>query len=211
MMKNDVLTSYLDSLYPTTSCFLNHSKDYELLIAIILSAQTTDKKVNAVTDILFKRYDSLEKLKNASYSDIYKIIAPLGLAKNKTTYILKACKKLDEEFDGKVPDSKEKLLSIPGVGNKTAKVILGELFNKVVIPVDTHIKRIANRLELSKSSDPDVISKDLEKKFKGSSIQFHRKLILFGRNICKAISPLCSECKLSKYCKYYKEHKKIGS
>lgn len=203
MINKKELLDYLNNLYPKTECFLKHNHDYELLIAVILSAQTTDKKVNEVTSILFSKYDSLEKLKDASYDDIYQIISILGLAKSKTNYVMDAVNKVYYEYDQKVPDGFDKLITINGVGYKTAKVILGELYNKKVIPVDTHIQRIAKRLELSKSDNPSLISVDLEKKFPDSGINFHRQLILFGRNICKAISPNCKECKLNTNCPYF--------
>lgn len=203
MIDKDFFLSYLNSLYPHTECFLNHQNDYQLLFAVILSAQTTDKKVNSVTSSLFKKYDSLKKIEEADISDLEEILKPLGLYKNKAQYLKDAASVLIERFDGKVPCNREDLLTIPGVGNKTACVILGELFSFPVIPVDTHIKRISKRLGLSKREDPSLIQKDLEKRFKGCGIDFHRQLILFGRNICKAVSPKCNECSLKDSCPFY--------
>ena len=169
---------------------------------MILSAQTTDKKVNSVTSSLFKKYDSLKKIEEADISDLEEILKPLGLYKNKAQYLKDAASVLIKRFDGKVPCNREDLLTIPGVGNKTA-CVLGELFSFPVIPVDTHIKRISKRLGLSKREDPSLIQKDLEKRFKGCGIDFHRQLILFGRNICKAVSPKCNECSLKDSCPFY--------
>ena len=202
-MIKEELIDYLDELFPSTSCFLNHSYDYQLLLAVVLSSQTTDKKVNAVTSKLFAKYKTIEELANASYSDIYKIILPLGLAKNKTSYIISICNTLICKFNSHVPDNRDDLLSLDGVGYKTASVVLGELYDKKVIPVDTHIKRISKRLELSKNDSPNLIETDLENLFPTKGINFHRQLILFGRNICTSRNPKCKTCKLASYCKYY--------
>ena len=199
--RHDILT-YLENLYPSTSCFLNYKEDYQLLISIILSAQTTDKKVNEATSILFSFYPTIEDISKADINDIIKIINKLGLASTKARYVIDTCNIIINEFNGVVPSNLEDLLKLKGVGRKTACVFLAEYYNQNYIPVDTHIKRISKRLGLTKSDNPSLIQRDLEKIFYKEGVILHRRLILFGRNICKAINPKCDICKLKKYCNY---------
>ena len=147
MKKNTLLIEeYLDELFLNPKCELNYNKDYELLIAVMLSAQTTDKGVNKVTSILFNKYDSLEKLSNANIEDIKEIIKPIGNFNKKSKNIIEIAKILLDKFNGIVPKTHENLEILPGVGRKTANVVLGELYNIPTFPVDTHITRVANRL-----------------------------------------------------------------
>lgn len=202
MAKRDDILNFLEKLYPLTSCFLNYKEDYQLLISIILSAQTTDKKVNDATSILFTSYPTIEDLSNADINDIIKIVNKLGLASTKARYVIDTCKIIINEFNGVVPSNLEDLLRLKGVGRKTACVFLAEYYNQAYIPVDTHIKRISKRLGLTKSDNPSLIQSDLEKIFYKEGVILHRRLILFGRNICKAINPKCDICKLKQYCNY---------
>ena len=202
MPKKEDILIYLKELFPTTSCFLNYKEDYQLLIAIILSAQTTDKKVNEATSILFSTYPTLKALSEVDINDVIKIISKLGLAKVKASYVIDTCNILIKDFNGTVPSNIDDLLKLKGVGRKTACVFLAEYYNQNYIPVDTHIKRISKRLGLTKSDNPSLIQNDLEKIFQDENVDLHRRLILFGRNICKAINPNCEMCKLRKYCNY---------
>lgn len=209
MMKTNKIkdiSNYLDKLLPNASCELNYNKDYELVIAVMLSAQTTDKAVNKVTDNLFKKYSTLNDFYIASESSIEEDISCLGLAKNKAHYLKEIANILITKFNGKVPNNKEELIKMPGIGNKTAGVILIELFKIPQIPVDTHIKRISNLLSLSNQFDPTKIQNDLQNLFpKERWIKLHHQLIHFGRYYCKSKSPLCNKCGLIKYCKNYQK------
>lgn len=203
MNKNELIFNYLDELIPEPKCELNYNKDYELLIAVMLSAQTTDKRVNMVTKVLFERYNTLEKLSLADIEDIKKIIKSLGTYSKKASNVIEISKILLEKNNGVVPNDRTFLESLPGVGRKTANVVLGELFHEQVIAVDTHVSRVAIRLGYAKKED-DVytIEKKLEKKIpKTQRFKLHHQLLLFGRYYCKAIKPECSNCKLLSICK----------
>ena len=204
MMKTNIssLLNYLDELFPSARCELFYSKDYELVIAVMLSAQTTDKSVNTVTPILFKKYPSLEALNNAPLEDIEEILKPIGLYKNKAKNLKGIVKDLLERFKGKVPSNKDELMTLPGVGNKTAGVIRAEIFEIPDLPVDTHILRISKRLNLAKKDDEPI---DVERKLKKLIpeerwIKSHHQLIHFGRYFCTARNPQCENCKISDMC-----------
>ncbi len=194
----------LQSLYPETSCFLHYQAEYQLLFAVILSAQTTDIKVNQVTPVLFERYPDLVSLSNADVNDIKEIIKTLGLANSKAGYVKKTARILVEKYDGQVPKDRDELMSLPGVGYKTSGVVLAELYNYPYIPVDTHVKRVSQRIGLvPEGTNPDDTEKMLEKGFEGkTSIQIHRQLILFGRNICVAQKPKCKNCPMKTFCRF---------
>ena len=203
MMTNTLqIEKYLDELFINPKCELNYQTDYELLLAVMMSAQTTDKGVNKVNSILFKKYDTLEKLSLADIDDIKEIIKPIGNYNKKSENIINISKSLISKFNGKVPNTIEELETLKGVGRKTANVILGELFNIPSFPVDTHIIRVSNRLNLVKSKDPLVIENKLKKLFnKNDWIKLHKQLVLFGRYYCKAKNPSCVNCKLKNMCK----------
>jgi len=193
-MKIDFFISYLNSLYPNAKCSLNYSKDYELLIAVMLSAQTNDKAVNKVTKILFKKYNSIKKLKQAKLQDVEEIIHPLGMYKIKASNIVKIAQMLTD----KIPENRDELMEFPGVGQKVANVVLAELYHLPYFAVDTHCARIAKRIKLVKSND-DV--KAIEEKIikivpKAKLISLNHQMIEFGREICKAKNPRCKECKM---------------
>lgn len=204
MTKNNihVLLDYLDELLPNASCELNYTKDYELVIAVMFSAQTTDASVNKVTSVLFSKYKTLDELYQATYDDVFNIIRPIGLTKNKTSNLLGIAKMLVENYNGKVPSDKNELQKLPGVGNKTAGVIRAEIFHLPELPVDTHILRISKRLKIAKKDDEPI---DVERKLKklideSRQIKTHHQLIHFGRYYCLARSPKCEACKLKEYC-----------
>ena len=195
---------YLDYLYPNANCELNYQKDYELLLAVMLSAQTTDKQVNKVTTILFEKYSTLEKLAKASIDDIMKIIKPIGTYRKKSKNIIEIANRLIKEKKGLVPNNRIFLESLPGVGRKTTNVVLSNLFNEPVLAVDTHLKRVSIRLGFAKASD-DVytIEKKLTKIIPKDKIRkLHHQLIFFGRYHCQARKPNCSNCKLKEICEY---------
>ena len=201
-----MIEDYLDEMFPNPKCELNYSKDYELLIAIVLSAQTTDKRVNSVTPKLFLKYDTLEKLMNADIQDIESILRPLGSFRKKAFYVKEIARILFLDYDGKVPVKRKDLEAMPGVGRKTVNVFLGEFYNIPAIAVDTHVERVSKRLGLAKDEDSvREVEEKLKRKFKREDwTKRHLQLVLFGRYHCKAVSPNCDECKLSSICKYKK-------
>lgn len=209
-MKNkvEVILNYLDLLYANPKCELDYKKDYELLIATVLSAQCTDKRVNMVTKELWKSYDiySLSKAKN---KEIEKIIRSVGSYTKKASYLIEISKSLVNDYNGSVPNNREYLENLPGVGRKTCNVVLSNLYNVPAIAVDTHVKRVSVRLGLASSKDDVLeIEKKLMKKIpKERWSKFHHQMVLFGRYKCMAKNPLCEECKLKEYCKYYRSIK----
>ncbi len=196
--------NYLDELFPNPKCELNYHKDYELLIAVVLSAQTTDKRVNSVTPILFDKYPTLEDLSRASVDDVMDIIKPIGTFHKKAHFIIEIAKILVNDYNGVVPNDRTALEKMPGVGRKTTNVVLSNLYNVPAIAVDTHVDRVSKRLGLAKNND-DVLTveKKLMKKLdKEVWSRRHHQLVLFGRYYCKASSPNCSNCKIRNICKY---------
>ena len=202
MMMNRI-EEYLDYLFPDPKCELIYESDYQLLIAIVLSAQSTDKRVNSVTPILFDKYKSLEALKMASKEEIEKIIRPVGSYHKKALYVIEIAKILSDEYDGVVPVDREALEKMPGVGRKTVNVFLSEFYNVPAIAVDTHVERVSKRLRLAYAKDNVLtIEKKLMKKFpKNEWGRRHLQLVLFGRYYCKAVKPLCEDCKLKDICR----------
>ena len=204
------IVDYLNELIPNPKCELNYNKDYELLIATMLSAQTTDKRVNMVTDILFKKYDTLDKLKQAKIEDIIEIIRPIGTFNKKASNVINIAKRLLEDYGGVVPNNREYLETLPGVGRKTTNVVLSNIFNEPCIAVDTHVERVSKRLKLAAEKD-DVLTVEekLTKKHKGYDLwKMHHQILLFGRYYCKSQNPQCEHCKMQAYCRYYKKNQK---
>ena len=197
------IIDYLDELFPNPRCELNYNKDYELLIAVMLSAQTTDKRVNMVTDILFKKYDSLEKLASADIEDIINIIKPIGTFNKKASNIINISKRIIEDKNKVVVNDRTYLESLPGVGRKTVNVVLSNLYNESLIAVDTHVSRVSKRLGIAKEKDDVlVVEKKLNKYFPKDKLnRLHHQLVLFGRYYCKAQKPMCDNCKLKNVCK----------
>ena len=204
-MKTDFY-KILDYYIPNPKCELDYNKDYELLIATVLSAQCTDKRVNLVTKDLFNKYD-IFSLSKANKKDIENIIKPCGSFVKKSEYIIEIAKSLVLNYQGKVPNDRTYLESLKGVGRKTCNVVLSNIYNVPAIAVDTHVARTSVRLGLAKESDTVLtIEQKLMKKFpKDSWSRLHHQLVLFGRYKCKAIKPECIDCPFQAFCKYYKK------
>lgn len=196
------ILAILDEQYGVEKiCYLHHDSAWQLLIATILSAQCTDARVNIVTDSLFKKYPSIEAFANADLAELENDIKPAGFQHSKATNIIGCCKKLHYEFNDEVPRTIEELTSLPGVGRKTANVIRGNIYNDPSIVVDTHVKRISNRLKLTKESDPVKIEYELMRELPEDHwIMYNIQIITFGREICKAQNPKCELCRLRNYC-----------
>ena len=186
----------IEKLFPNASCELVYHNLYELLIAVMLSAQTTDKSVNLVTPNLFMKYPTALSLSNAEYDDVKSIIARLGLSSNKAKNIIATSKMLVEKYNGVVPSTLEELITLPGVGRKTANVVLSEWYKIPRIAVDTHVERVSKRLKIAKNLDSVLtVEKKLMKMIPQDLwSRSHHQLVLFGRYICKARGPICSEC-----------------
>lgn len=199
----------LDEAYGTEQiCYLNHENAWQLLIAVILSAQCTDARVNLVTKDLYQKYDTLQKFAEADVEEMEQDIRSIGFYRNKARNIINCARKLISDFGGEVPSALEDLISLPGVGRKTANVIRGNIYKDPSIVVDTHVKRISNRLGFTKEQDPEKIEYDLMKKLpKDHWISYNMQIITLGRTICTARSPKCGECFLSDLCRA--EDKKV--
>ncbi|MCF7885764.1 MAG: endonuclease III [Candidatus Marinimicrobia bacterium] len=188
-------------LYPEATCSLRHRDPWQLLVATILSAQCTDKQVNKVTKKLFKKYKNAEEMARADIEDIKNIIRPTGFYNNKAKSIQGASQYIIEQNKHKVPDTMEELLKLPGVGRKTANVVLGDGFGTPGVVVDTHVKRISNRLGLTENTNPEKIEQDLMQILpKESWTPFGHLIIAHGRRLCKARNPLCQDCFLLHDC-----------
>lgn len=192
----------LNARYPDALCALHYTKDYELMIAVRLSAQCTDARVNLVTPALFKAYPTLEAMANAQISDIEGYIHSCGFYRQKAKDIVLACQMLLREYGGKVPNTMEQLLKLPGVGRKTANLLLGDLYavpGSVVC--DTHCIRICGRLGLSKGREPEKVETQLRAILPAEeSSDFCHRIVLFGRDLCTARNPKCTQCPLAIYC-----------
>ena len=202
-MKMNNIGEYLDELFPNPKCELIYHNDYQLLIAVVLSAQSTDKRVNSVTPIIFKKYPSLNVLKEANLEDLESIIRPVGSFRKKAFYVKEIARIIDEEYSGVVPTNRDSLLKLPGVGRKTINVFLSEYYNEPAIAVDTHVERISKRLKIApKKANVLEVEKKLMKYFpKEEWGRRHLQMVLFGRYQCKAIKPLCEDCKLIDICR----------
>ena len=201
MMSN--IGAYLDELFPNPRCELKYNNDYELLIAVVLSAQTTDVRVNTVTPILFSKYNTLYKLSMADINDLESLLRPIGSFRKKASYIKNIAAILYNDYNGLVPKDRDLLLKMPGVGRKTINVFLSEYYDIPAIAVDTHVERVSKRLKIARKNDDVLtIEKKLMKKFPEKEWgRRHLQLVLFGRYYCKAIKPLCDDCKLKNICK----------
>ena len=195
----------LKERYPDAPCALHYEKDYELMIAVRLSAQCTDARVNLVTPALFAAYPTLEAMASADISDVENLVHSCGFYKHKARDIVLGCQMLLSDYDGKVPGTMEQLLRIPGVGRKTANLLLGDLYNVPgSVVCDTHCMRICQRLGLSIGREPEKVEKQLRAILPPEeSSDFCHRIVLFGREICTSQRPKCSECPLAMHCKEF--------
>lgn len=198
----------LKRMYPNVEVSLNYNSAFELLVCLILAAQCTDKRVNEVTKNIFDKYNTPEDFVNMDIEYLQDLIHPCGFYINKAKNIKKASKQLIDNFNGIVPDNMDDLQSLAGIGRKSANCILSDVFhNPQGVAIDTHAKRICNRLGISSDSNPLKIEQDLLKIADKKHWQnLNLTLVTHGRETCKAFSPLCNECKLNTFCKYYSEH-----
>ena len=200
--KVDGIIAALEERYPDALCALHYSKDYELMIAVRLSAQCTDARVNLITPALFAAYPTLEAMAGANIADVENYIHSCGFFRQKAKDIVLACQMLIEKHNGKVPGTMEELLKLPGVGRKTANLLLGDLYNEPgSVVCDTHCIRICGRLGLSKGKEPEKVEKQLRAILPPEkSGDFCHRIVLFGREICTARTPKCEECPLALFC-----------
>ena len=209
MKKNEVrdFVEILKQTYPDATCSLDFKTPFQMVVAVMLSAQCTDERVNKTTPALFERCKTVQDFADIDIKELEEIIHPCGFYKNKAKNIKLCAKQVLENFDGKVPDNMDDLQSLAGVGRKSANVVMLEVFNKPQgIAVDTHAKRISNLIELSKESDPSKIEQDLVKIFPKEYLKDINHLFVWhGRNTCIARKPKCDICTVKKYCKYYKK------
>ena len=208
MKRETVLTilKLLDRIYPNAGCALNYQTPFQLLIAVVLSAQTTDKSVNNVTPLLFEQYPDPSSLAAADQDDVAECIRRIGMYRTKSRNIISLSAKLVSDYGSEVPDDYESLVSLPGVGRKTANVVLAEAFGHQRIAVDTHVFRVSNRIGFT--NEKDVLKTEMELMRTIPEEMWshsHHLLIFHGRNLCQARNPHCSECAVSPYCRYFKE------
>lgn len=202
-MLHDII-SILKERYPEPSCALHYNKDYELMIAVRLSAQCTDARVNLVTPALFARFDTLDAFADAELSEVEEMVHSCGFYRHKARDIILACQMLRERYQGRVPDTMQELLKLPGVGRKTANLLLGDLYGQPAVVCDTHCIRIANRLGLAQGKDPEKVETQLRDILPPEeSSDFCHRIVLFGREICTARNPQCGSCPLRPYCKEF--------
>ena len=209
MKKVDKIISYFDELFPNPKCALNFSSNYELLVAVILSAQCTDTRVNVVTEELFKIANTPEKMLKLGKEKLKKIIFPCGFYNNKSKSIIETSEDLINRFNSQIPTTLEELITLRGVGRKTANVVIANAFGGQTIAVDTHVHRVSKRLALTSiNSTPFECEKDLLKLIPYEKrSKFHHQTIWFGRTFCKARKPECEICNLKDICSYFKNKK----
>ncbi len=194
----------LKERYPDAVCALGYAKDYQLMIAVRLSAQCTDARVNLVTPALFERFPTLENFAEATPEEVEPYVRSCGFYKHKARDIVLACRMLRDEYGGKVPDTMQELLRIPGVGRKTANLLLGDLYGQPAVVCDTHCIRIANRLGLAHGKEPEKVEQQLRAILPPEeSSDFCHRIVLFGRDTCTARNPACGDCPLRPFCKEF--------
>ena len=201
-IKEIFLNNYKDAITE-----LDFKNDYELLVAIILSAQCTDKRVNIITPNLFKKYPTTFELSIASLDEVKALINSCSFFNNKAKNLIKMAASIEDEYNGIIPDNESKLIKLAGVGQKTAHVFLIEYYNANLMAVDTHVFRVAHRLGLSKAKSVEETERDLVRKFKTELSTLHQAMVLYGRYICKSLKPDCDNCLLPYYCKSKKGFK----
>lgn len=195
-----------DRVYADAKCSLDYTEPYQLLIAVVLSAQCTDKRVNIVTQTLFDKYKTLKDFADADIDELAEAVKPCGFYKTKSRNIKALAQKIIEEHGGKIPDTMEELTALPGVGRKTANLILGDVYGKPALVIDTHAIRLTGRIGLTKETDPKKIEFDLKKFVPDDySIHFCHQLVWHGRAICTARSPKCEICPIAMLCRYYEK------
>ena len=198
------ILSALKELYPDALCALHFGKDYELMIAVRLSAQCTDDRVNLVTPALFAKYPTLEAFAAADVGDVEEMVRSCGFYKHKARDIVLACQMLLSDYHGRVPDNMEDLLKLPGVGRKTANLLLGDIYHKEAYVCDTHCIRICGKLGLSQGKDPQKVEMQLRKVIPPEeSSDFCHRIVLHGRAVCTARNPKCSQCTLAPFCDFF--------
>lgn len=194
----------LEKLYPDIKCSLKYSNPYELMFATRLSAQCTDARVNIVTGKLFKKYPTLESFADADLEELEQDVKPCGFYHMKAKNLKEMARQLLYNFNGKVPDNMEDLLTLSGIGRKTANLVLGDVYGKPAVVTDTHFIRITGRLGLTKNKEPAKVEKDLVKLLPlDKSSRFCHQIVQFGRDVCSARKPKCSECSLNYFCPTY--------
>ena len=199
------ILSVLCERYPDALCALQYQKDYELMIAVRLSAQCTDKRVNEIAPALFARFPTLECFAEATPEEVEPYVRSCGFFRQKAKDIVAACQALRDRFGGRVPDSMDELLTIPGVGRKTANLLLGDLYGQPAVVCDTHCIRIANRLGLAKGKEPEKVERQLRAILPPEeSSAFCHRIVLFGRDVCTARSPHCADCPLRPFCREFR-------
>ena len=201
--KNEIekIKNILLKNYPNSTTELNYNNLYQLLVAVMLSAQCTDRRVNIITPKLFEKYPNIDALAKANIDELKEIIKSCSFFNNKAKNLIEMAKKVKEDFKGEIPLSQKELIKLKGVGQKTANVVLIEYKKENLMAVDTHVFRVAHRLGLTQASTPLETEKELSNKFKDNLNQLHQAMVLFGRYICKAVKPECSRCDLKEFCK----------
>lgn len=208
--KNKAVLEYLKKLYPDATCELKFNSIFEMLVAVILSAQCTDARVNKVTPTLFEKYKTPQDFANAKQEDVEKLIYSCGFYHNKAKNIIACSKDIVEKYNGVVPNTLEELQTLAGVGRKTANVVYSLGFQGDAIAVDTHVFRVSNRIALAKGETPFEVEKQLMQNFdKSDWSKLHYMLVLFGRYVCKAKNPQCENCELKNCCDFYKNQQKL--
>ncbi len=188
--------------YPDAQTELQYNSLYELLVAVMLSAQCTDKRVNIITPKFFKKYPTIEALSNATLDEVKELIKSCSFFNNKAKNLVAMAKMVVEKYNGKIPEDEKELVKLPGVGRKTANVVMIEYFHKNLMAVDTHVFRVAHRLGLSDATTPEKTEEDLVRAFKDDLPALHQAMVLFGRYVCTAKNPKCDECFLYDLCEW---------
>ena len=198
------ILEYFSEAQPNPETELQHHNPFQLLVAVMLSAQCTDKRVNIVTPPLFEAYPTPQAMAAASVEDILEFVKSVSYPNSKAAHLHQMAQKLVEEYNGQVPDNMKDLTSLPGVGRKTANVVMGAAFGKATIPVDTHVYRVSHRLGLSQGKTPNDVEKDLSRHIPAElRFKAHHWILLHGRYVCKALRPDCLNCGIQQYCKQY--------
>ena len=204
----DLACAELEKLYPGAQCTLDYGEPYQLMMATRLAAQCTDARVNVVTKTLFKKYPTLQAFADADLAELEQDVKPCGFYHTKAKSLKEMAGQLINNFGGEVPSTMEELLTLSGVGRKTANLILGDVFGKPAVVTDTHCIRISGRLGLTSNKEPAKVEKDLVKLLPPeTSSDFSHRTVQFGRDICRARSPKCGECPLNYFCRYYAQNK----